>query len=138
MRQFQSIITLTAAPAQVWPHMSDVVHWPDWMETFTRIEPLDATQLGLGRRFRTVQPRLRTAVWTVTRLEPLSFTWESRTTGLCMLAGHVLEPRGTGTLLTLSFAFSGLLSPILGAMFGGLAQRYLALESAAYEHRVGA
>ena len=136
MRQFASTITLRAAPPTVWQHMSDVVHWPDWMETFARVEALDAAQLGMQRRFRLVQPRLHTSVWTVTRLEPLAFTWETRTPGLRMVAEHVLEPRGSGTLLQLRFAFGGLLGPLVALFYGGLAQRYLALECAAYDRRL--
>jgi hypothetical protein len=137
MRQFDSIITLAAAPGAVWQHMSDVVRWPQWMETFERVEPLDTVELGLARRFKIQQPRLREATWAVTRLEPASgFTWESRAPGLTMVADHWIEAGTTGTVVQLRFGFAGLLGPITAALYGGLVRSYLQLECAAYQRRL--
>jgi uncharacterized membrane protein len=137
MRQFEATITLAASPAAVWQHMSDVVRWPDWMETFQRIEPLDAAALSLARRFKVQQPRLREATWVVTRLEPASgFTWESRMPGLQMMADHWIEARGTEAWVRLRFGFGGLFGPLLAALYGGLVQNYLRLECAAYQRRL--
>jgi hypothetical protein len=137
MRQFESTITLPATPGAVWQHMSEVVHWPRWMETFEHVEPLDTAELGLARRFKVQQPRLREAIWTVTRLEPVSgFTWKSRTPGLDMVADHWIETCATGTVVQLSFGFAGLLGPIIAALYGRLVRNYLQLECAAYQRRL--
>lgn len=139
MRQFESTVTLTASPSAVWHHMSDVERWPDWMETFQRVEGLDAGALALARRFRIQQPRLREAVWAVTRLEPPSgFTWESRMPGVHMVADHRIEARGTATLVQLRFGFGGLFSPVLAALYGSLVRSYLQQECAAYQRRLTA
>lgn len=137
MRQFESTITLAATPGAIWQHMSSVVRWPDWMETFQRVEPLDAVELGLARRFKIQQPRLREATWAVTRLEPPSgFTWESRLPGVHMVADHWIEARGTGAVVQLRFSFGGLLGPVLAALYGGLVRSYLQQECAAYQRRL--
>jgi hypothetical protein len=139
MRQFQATTILTASPDAIWPHMSEVVRWPEWMDTFTRVVALDGDELALRRRFRVEQPRLRPAIWTVTRLEPnASFSWESRFRGLRLVADHRLASHTSGTLLQLQFGFGGLLSPIVATLFGRLVGSYLARECAAYQRRLGA
>ena len=137
MRQFESTITLPATPGAIWQHMSEVVHWPQWMETFERVEPLDAAEIGLARRFKVQQPRLREATWAVTRLEPArGFTWESRMPGLVMVADHQIEACAPGSVVQLRFGFAGLLGPIVAALYGRLVRNYLQLECAAYQRRL--
>ena len=49
------------------------------------------------------QPRLPTAVWTVTELaDGSSHTWESRSRGVTVAAAHVVEPHPDGSRLTLA------------------------------------
>jgi hypothetical protein len=139
MRQFESSITLTADPASIWQHMSDVVRWPDWMETFQRVAPLEGAELALARCFKIQQPRLREAVWAVTRLEPPSgFSWESRMPAVHMVADHWIEARGAQSVVQLRFGFGGLLGPVLGALYGDLVRTYLQQECAAYQRRLAA
>jgi hypothetical protein len=137
MRQFESTITLAAEPGAIWQLMSTVVHWPQWMETFAAVEPLDTAELGLARRFKVRQPRLREATWTVTRLEPArGFTWESRAAGLGMVADHWIEPCASGARVQLRFGFAGLLGPFVAVLYGSLVCSYLQLECAAYQRQL--
>lgn len=37
-----------ASPERIWHYLGDVTHWPDYFDTVTSVEPLDASQLALG------------------------------------------------------------------------------------------
>ena len=137
MRSFEATLKLDAPAAAVWREMADVVSWPQWMTTFTRVEAKDGRELALGRRFKVFQPKLHPAVWTVTQLSPpAQFTWESRTPGIVMTAHHRVEPGTDGTMLRLQFAFEGLLAPIVAKLWGNLVQEYLQRECVAYRDRL--
>jgi uncharacterized membrane protein len=137
MRNFEASLRLDASATRVWQEMADVVSWPQWMTTFTCVEAWDGRELEPGRRFKVFQPKLRPALWTVTRLSPTSgFTWESRSPGISMTAHHLIEPGSDGTTLRLEFCFDGLLSPVVARFWGKLVQGYLQRECAAYRDRI--
>ncbi|WP_167767166.1 SRPBCC family protein [Jannaschia formosa] len=94
-------IGIAAPPALVWERTADVVAWPDWMPTVTRVRALDGP-LRPGARFAVAQPMQREAVWQVTRLESgRLFEWERRDGGRLLFTGtHAVEPEGTGTRAT--------------------------------------
>lgn len=52
-----------------------------------------------------------------------------------MKAGHLVEPRGSGSRVTLSFEISGLLGPLVSRLYGGLIERYVATESQGLKKR---
>lgn len=122
-----------------WAVLSAVDRWPDWLPTVDRVEPLDQPDIAPGRRYRVHQPRLRPALWRISRVEaPLSFAWESRALGLVSLADHRLETLAPGRLrVTLSITMQGLLLPLVRRAYGALIEDYLAQEAVALEGRLG-
>lgn len=135
MRTFKATLRLDASGPTVWREMADVTRWPQWMPTFTSVEAFDAAELAVGRRFKATQPKLRPAIWTVTRLSDAAFSWESRSPGLKMTADHSVESSINGTLLRLEFHLDGWLAPVIGRLWGKLIQEYLERECAACDER---
>lgn len=133
MRTFSASHPLNASPAQAWALLSDVCRWPQWLPTVRRVEQLAGTTLAPGARYKIWQPQLAPAVWVVTEVQPgRSFSWESRSPGVKVLAEHVLSgtaPEGPSVLLRISF--SGLLSGLVARLYGGLTQQYLVREAQA-------
>jgi len=129
-------VDIDAPPNDVWAILRDVERWPTWTPTVQDVTRLDPGPFVVGSRTRVRQPRMRPAVWRVTRLEEgRRFTWVSRSPGLTMEGDHAVEPRDTGCRATLSLRLSGLLAGIVGRMFGALAQRYVATEAESLRRR---
>lgn len=129
---------IEAPRERVWALLADVAHWPDWLPTMTAVQPLGPAALAIGARYRITQPRLKPAVWTVVRLEPLrSFAWESRAPGVRASADHVLSPMPDGsTSVTLQIEFSGPLAVVARVLAGSLTRDYIAREAALLKQRV--
>jgi hypothetical protein len=84
----------------------------------------------VGSRARVRQPKLLPAIWQVTELdERKGFTWITRSPGLQIAGGHRIEEIGSGSRVTLSLHFSGLLSGLAARVYGNLNQKYLAAEA---------
>ena len=93
----------------------------------------------IGARARIRQPRMPPREWVVTALtEGRGFDWVSRALGVRVLARHLLEPSASGTRVTLSVQYSGLLGNILGRVTATLNRRYIALESDGLKRRAEA
>ncbi len=108
----------------------DVERWPERIPTVDAVERLDSGPLAVGSRTRLQQPRLPTAVWTVTELvDGSSYTWESSSPGVTVSAGHVVEPHPDGSRLTLAVTVSGPLSGIGWLMTRSLTRRYVETEA---------
>ena len=91
MPGLQHTITIAAPPERVWGIVIDVERWPERIPTVDVVERLDTGPLAVGSRTRLEQPRLPTAVWTVTELvDGSSYTWESKSTGVTVTASHVV------------------------------------------------
>lgn len=137
---YTSTVVIRAPAERVWEMLSAVESWPQWLPTVSRVEALDGTPLQLGARFRLTQPKLRPTVWTVSELEPLlRFTWRAKSSGMEMVADHVLErvaPETTRVQLT--FQFKGWLGSLLGAVFGAITRDYIAQEAQALKLRAEA
>ena len=69
MRKFEVTRHIDAPPQAVWPVLSDVAHWPDWLPTVNTVERLDEGPMRIGSRARVTQPKLPKAEWEVTELE---------------------------------------------------------------------
>jgi carbon monoxide dehydrogenase subunit G len=131
-----SAVTITvdidAAPAKVFGVLRDVEQWPRWTPTIVSVERVDRTPFTLGSRARVSQPKLRTAVWTVTEYqEQRNFTWCTRGPGFSMRASHLVEPREAGSRVALTFEVSGLLSGLIRRLYGRLIEEYVRTESRA-------
>lgn len=110
--------------------MADIERWPEWTPTVTRIQRLDSGPLAVGSRARIRQPKLPPATWQVSDLQPgRSFTWITRSPGVCVAGEHGVEPTARGSRVMLSLRFSGVLGPLVARLTRGLNQRYLALEA---------
>ena len=138
MKTFSITIDIKAPPHRVWAVLSDVEGWPDWTPSVKRVERLDAGPLAVGGRARVWQPKLRPAIWQITKVEKGSnFTWATRSPGLLVTGHHVIEPikKGSACRVTLRLEFSGLLGPLVAWLTRGLSERYLGLEAAGLKRR---
>ena len=130
MPGLQHAVTIAAAPERVWAVVVDVERWPELIPTVDVVERLDAGPLSVGSRTRLRQPRLPTAVWTVTELaDGSSYTWVSSSAGVTVKAVHVVEPQQDGSRLSLALTVSGPLSWIGWLMTRPLTKRYVETEA---------
>ena len=131
MPGLQHAVTIAAAPERVWAVVVDVERWPELIPTVDAVQRLDAGPLAVGSRTRLEQPKLPTAVWTVTELtDGSSYTWESKSSGVTVTATHVVEPHREGSRLTLALTVSGLMSGIGWLMSRSVTTRYVEMEAA--------
>ena len=136
-RRFATSIEIAASPEEVWDVLSNVVRWPEWTESVSRVELLDAGPLDLGSRARITQPRLPVTVWEVTEFAPgVSFTWVAKRTGITTVAGHhvIADARG-GTTVVLSIEQSGFLAPLVWLATRDLTRRYVETEARGLKKR---
>lgn len=135
MPNYSATDIIEAPPELVWGFLANVTHWPQYLDTFESVEPLDNPQLAIGARFRVLQPGLRPAVWKVILVDPpRQFIWQAESLGMGMLAGHGLDRIADGRCrLRLDFGFSGPLGWPLGLVFGGKTRRFLHSESMAFK-----
>ena len=129
-------VDIDAPPEKVFSVLCDVEHWPEWTPTMNSVQRLDKGPLAVGSSAQVRQPKLRPAVWQVTEFEDnRNFTWTTRAPGLRMKAGHLIEPRGSGSRVALSFEMSGLIAPLVSRLYGGLIEQYVATESQGLKKR---
>jgi uncharacterized membrane protein len=138
MPKYSTSITINANQESVWKILSDVSRWNEWTTTVTRVEVLNTSELKLNSRYKVFQPKLQPALWTVIVLNPpSSFTWESKTPGMHLMAEHILTSKGASqTELTLTFAFHGWLGNFIGKMYGKLTEDYIQTEAQSLKKRV--
>jgi len=125
-------IQIDAPAAVVWNTLIDVERWPDWTASMGRVERLDGDRWDLGTRARVTQPKLGTAVWEITAVEPgRSFTWQSHRPGITTIASHEILAVADGSAsVTLGIDQRGALAAVIGVLFGGLTRRYIEMEAA--------
>jgi uncharacterized membrane protein len=129
-------VDIDAPPEKVFSVLCDVEHWPEWTPTMNSVQRLDKGPLAVGSSAQVRQPKLRPAVWQVTEFEDnRNFTWTTRAPGLRMKAGHLVEPRGSGSRVALSFEMSGLIAPLVSRLYGGLIEQYVAAETQGLKKR---
>jgi uncharacterized membrane protein len=134
--RIEQAVEIAAAPKNVWTVMTDVERWPEWTASVTSIELLDGSPLVVGSRVRIRQPRLPTAVWTVTAMETERyFEWRSVAAGLTSTGGHRIDRSGDGCRVILSLDWKGWLTPLINLVFGRLSQRYVQTEAEGLKRR---
>jgi uncharacterized protein YndB with AHSA1/START domain len=136
MGRYEQSIHIDAAPNDVWQVLTDVASWPSWTPTTLEAEPLDDSPFAVGKQARLKLKGAGTGVWTVTRLEPERyFAWENDYRGVHTVAGHRVEPQGSGVIVTLSLETSGLMAKLFAPMIGRVARENLPLESEGLKRR---
>ena len=125
-------VDIAAPPELVWEVLSNVEHWSDWTESVRWVRRLEDGPLMTGSKAKISQPKIPTVDYVVTELEPgRSFTWVSAAPGALTTARHSVEPLpGGGSRVRLSVEQGGLLGSLVGRVYRGLTERYLAMESA--------
>ena len=133
--QLRHEVVIDAPAPVVWALTVDVESWPQVTPTMSSVSRLDDEPFGVGSRARVKQPKLRAAVWTVTRFEPGSvFEWSTRTMGMTMTGGHHLEAIDDGhcrNVLTLTA--SGPTATLLGWLLSRPMRAAIATENAGFK-----
>lgn len=100
------------------------------------VQRLDSGPFAIGSSANVRQPRLRPSVWRVTELEnKRGFCWTTRSPGLRMTAGHLIEPQGAGSRVELTFELTGWIAPVVSRLYGGLIKQYMTTESQGLKER---
>ena len=127
---FSVTADIPAPPPLVWSIIVDVERWPEWTASISHVKKLAPGPLQVGSHVRIRQPKLLPALWRVTELNPgAGFTWISCAPGVRVTARHIAEVIATGTRVTLSIHYAGLLGVLLARWVGDLNERYLDLEA---------
>jgi Polyketide cyclase / dehydrase and lipid transport len=129
MTNFSTVFPIKARPDRVLAVLRDVERWPEWTATMTTVQRLDTAPFAVGSKARVRQPKLPPAIWQVTELDDRGFTWITRSPGVLLTAGHLVEPADSGSKVTLSLRFSGFLAPLAARLYRKLIQQYLATEA---------
>ena len=136
MRDFSITVEIGAPPHRIWEVMSDVERWPEWTASVTSIRRLSPEPFAVGSKVVIRQPKFPPAMWVVTDIQPnRSFTWRSGAPGVYVFAHHSIEPTPTGSRVTLSLRYNGLLGGVLGWLTAGITNRYLAMEASGLKQR---
>jgi uncharacterized membrane protein len=137
--RYEHEINIDAPVEVVWQLVTQVEDWPSFTPTMTRVERLDTGPIRVGSQARVDLPGQRTAVWTVTRLDPpSSFVWRTRVMGVTMTATHDLQAADGGCSSTLVIELSGLGASVLGRIAGSRIRRSIAEENRAFKRRAEA
>jgi uncharacterized membrane protein len=138
MKSFRTTIDIKAPPQRVWAVLSDIEGWPDWTASVTSVQRLDRGPLVVGSRARLRQPKLRPAIWQITKVEKnAGFTWTTKSPGLLVTGHHAIEPleKGSASRVTLAVEFAGWLSPLVAWLTRRLNEEYLGIEAAGLKKR---
>jgi hypothetical protein len=139
LTHYRQTVNISATPGLVWSVMSDVERWPEWTASISKVKSLSGGLLQVGSRVWIQQPKLPPAIWRVTELNPgFSFTWVSRAPGVCVTALHTMEALDTGSCVTLSIDYQGLLGSLVARWVGELNERYLRMEAKGLQARCAA
>ena len=136
MARYEQSIHIEAPPEAIWQVFTDVPAWPAWTPTALEAELLDDAPFGLGKQARLKLKGGGTGTWTVTQVEPYRyFAWENDYRGVHTLAGHRIEPDGSGANVTLSLETSGLMATLFAPMIARVARENLPAEAAGLKRR---
>jgi uncharacterized membrane protein len=139
MPSYETSVEVAAPPARVYAVTADVESWPGWSPTMDAVTREDDGPIRPGSTARVRQPKLRPATWVVDEATPDSaFVWHTAGPGYRVTGTHVLEPHqgdDDRTTVRLGVAMTGPLAPVLWALTGRTARRYVDEEAAALKRR---
>jgi uncharacterized membrane protein len=136
MACYETSVDISAPVETIWTVTCDLDSWPQWSPTMDSVQREDSGPLQPGSRARVEQPRLRPATWVVDELvDGTKFSWHTDGVGYRVRADHVFQPYQDGTRATLQVVMTGALAPLLWALTGRTARRYLDQEAAALKQR---
>src|SRR6185436_15454911 len=116
-RQFAISIDINAPVDRVYEVMSEVERWHEWTPSVKSIKRLDSGPFVVGSRVVIRQPKFPPALWKVTAIGPgLDFSWENVAPGVRVAARHRVEPITTGSRVSLSLEYFGLLGGVLAGL----------------------
>ena len=135
--QFDDEVLIDAGIADVWSVYSDVERWPEWTASVRTSEYADGADLVVGARVRIDQPKLPTAQWEVTAVDPgRSWTWVAKGPGVRTTATHTLVAVDAGTTrVHQTIEQHGPLGVVIAKVYGRLTRDYLRMEAAGLKHR---
>jgi uncharacterized membrane protein len=126
------------SPEQAWALFVDVERWPELTKSISAARRADEGPLHVGSEATIEQPRLPKACWRVTDLAPGHFfTWETRAPGITTIGGHIVEPDGHGSRITLTLRMHGPLARLLYALTSHTSRRYLTMELEGFRGTAG-
>ena len=134
---FNTTIKIASTPERVWAALADIERWPEWTPTVSRLELLSGLPFGVGSRVRIHQPKLRPAVWEVTRWEAgQGFAWTAKHPGVRAVGEHIIEAADDGCIVTLKVCFDGPFGSLAGWLAGRLTTRYLTMEAEGLKKKI--
>ena len=121
--------TVSAPPAAVYRLFIDVQRWPQLSPSTRSVRRLDSGPIQVGSEAIVKQPRLPSARWRVTELEPdRAFVWETSSGGVTTVGDHRVEPDGSGSKITIILRTHGPLAALVDPLVRGVARRHVAME----------
>jgi hypothetical protein len=122
-------LIIHSTPEQIFKTLSDVEHWNLWTKSINSISFVDSDHFAEGGKAKVIQPKLFPAIWTITEvIENKSFTWETTSIGLKMIAKHNLTVTDQGTLVELEMIYTGFLAKLFYTLTSKLTTEYLNME----------
>jgi uncharacterized protein YndB with AHSA1/START domain len=135
--RFDDEVLIDAGITDVWTIYSDVARWPEWTASVRTVEYIDGREVREGARVRIDQPKLPTAEWEVTTVEPgHSWTWIAKGPGVRTTATHTLVPVDSATTrVHQTIEQHGPVGTIIGLIYAKLTRDYLRMEAAGLKQR---
>lgn len=133
--QFEVEVEIAATPEKVWAALTDVVRWPEWTASVTKVELLGGEHLALESKVRIKQPRMPALVWKITEFDPdHSFSWQNTSTGVTTIGSHLIKASTNNrVVVTFGIRQSGILAPVIGILSSGRTRRYVKMEALGLE-----
>ena len=121
--------TVDASADEVYRLFIDVERWPEMTASIREVRRLDSGPIRVGSEAIVRQPRLPSARWRVTELEPgRTFIWETTAAGVTTVGDHLVEQDGQRAVITITLRMHGPLAWLATAVWGGLARKHVAME----------
>src|ERR1700758_3051641 len=121
--------TVDAAADEGYRLVIDVERGPEMTASIREVRRLDSGPIQVGSEAIVRQPRLPSARWRVTGMEPgRTFIWEAGAAGVTTVGEHVVEQDGERAVITITLRMHGPLAWLATAVWGGLARKHVSME----------